>query len=71
MTIGGETSTFNTYLEPFRAFGRICVDEENVDLSLLLHGEWEAKVAEGVKGHGDLGAIGTIDGGLEEAVEQV
>ncbi len=38
---------------------------------LLLHGQRQRQVAEGVKGHRDLGAHGAHQSGLEEAVEDI
>lgn len=58
-----------TYL---RGFGQR-VQPHQIDLqrSLLLHGQRQRQVAEGVKGHRDLGTHGTHQRGLEQAVKYI
>ena len=45
--------------------------EEHLDLPLLLDGQGQREVAEGVKGHGDLVARGADERGLEQPVEGI
>lgn len=46
-------------------------DEEDLHDALLADREWNAQVAEGVKGHRDFAALWTDECGLEEAVKRV
>lgn len=45
--------------------------KEHLHDALLADRKWDAQVAEGVEGHGDLEALGADERGLEEAVKRV
>lgn len=59
----------NSYLYGFGV--GIQRDEEHLHDALFADGKWDAQVAERVKGHRDLVALGTDERGLEEAVKRV
>lgn len=50
---------------------RVQPDQVDLQRALLLHGQGEGQVAEGVEGHRDFGADGADQRRLEEAVEDV
>lgn len=50
---------------------RVQSDQVDLQRPLLLHGQRQRQVAEGIEGHGDFRAHGTDQGGFEEAVEDV
>lgn len=50
---------------------RVQPDQVDLQRALLLHGQGEGQVAEGVEGHRDFGADGADQRGLEEAMEDV
>ncbi len=55
-----------------RGFGqRVQSDQVDLQCALLLHGQGQGQVAERIKGHRDLGAHRTHQGGLEKAMKDV